>query len=209
MKNNIIISGVPRAGKSTISHILSKKFGYQHISMDSINAGLEKAFPELGVNTSADMPSLEKLRNISSKIAPFIKAMMDSGEYDEFQPGMILDVYQLLPEDYMKYLHHANCEIFYFIPSEMTPEERFSILKTYDTEKDYTFYTPEEELRERCVEIVEVSKFIKEQCINYNLPYYETTQNREEVFEQFIKCFEHNCSAQKREISTISCDKAF
>lgn len=189
MKNNIIISGVPRAGKSTISHILSKKFGYQHISMDSINAGFENAFPELGINTSADMPSLEKLRNISSKIAPFIKAMMDSGEYDEFQPGMVLDVYQLLPEDYMKYLHHANCEIFYFITSETTPEERFSILKTYDTEKDYTFNTPEEELRERCVEIVEVSKFIKEQCINYNLPYYETTQNREEVFEQFIQLF--------------------
>jgi hypothetical protein len=187
VKNNIIIAGVPRAGKSTISHIVSKKFGYQHVSMDSINAGFEKVFPELGIDTSADMPSLEKLHNISAKIAPFIKAMMDSGEYDEFEPGMVLDVYQLLPEDYMKYLYGGNCEVFYFITSEVTPEERYSILKTYDTEKDYTFNKPEDELREGCLELVEESKFIKEQCIKYKLPYYETAEKREEVFEQFIQ----------------------
>ena len=51
MKNNIIIAGVPRAGKSTVSHLLSKKYGYQHVSMDSIIAGFEKCFPETGVNT--------------------------------------------------------------------------------------------------------------------------------------------------------------
>lgn len=190
MKNNIIISGVPRAGKSTISHTISKLFGYQHISMDSINAGFEKVFPELGINTSADMPALDNLCNISKRIAPFIKAMMDSGEYDEFKPGMVLDVYQLLPEDYMKYLHGGNCEIFYFITSDMTPEERFSILKAYDTMKDYTYHKPDEELHELCVELVSVSKFIKEQCIKYNLPYYETANNREEVFEQFIQLFQ-------------------
>ena len=39
MKNNIIIAGVPRAGKSTVSHILSQEYGYQHVSMDSIIAG--------------------------------------------------------------------------------------------------------------------------------------------------------------------------
>ncbi len=31
--------------------------------------------------------------------------MLDCGEYDEFEPGMVLDMYQLLPEDYMKYMY--------------------------------------------------------------------------------------------------------
>ena len=44
MKNNIIIAGVPRAGKSTVSHILSQEYGYQHVSMDSIIAGLGKMY---------------------------------------------------------------------------------------------------------------------------------------------------------------------
>jgi hypothetical protein len=30
----------------------------------------------------------------------------------------------------------------------MTPEEHFSMLKLYDTKKNYTFYKPEDELRE-------------------------------------------------------------
>jgi len=190
MKTNIIIAGVPRAGKSTISHIISRKFGYQHVSMDAINAGFERVFPELGINTYADMSSLDILYNISGKVAPFIRAMMDSGEYDEFGRGMVLDIYQLLPEDYMKHLSGANCEIFYLLNSDVTPEERFRILKAHDTEKDYSFHIPDEDLREGCEYSVEQSKLMKAQCEKYGLPYYETARDRETVFAQLIHFLE-------------------
>ncbi len=187
MKKNIIISGVPRAGKSTVSHLISKKYGYQHICMDSIIAGFESNFPELGISTYADMSSFEILCNISRKIAPFINTMMDSGEYDEFDRGMVLDVYQLLPEDYVKYINEENCKIYYFVTADVTAEERFNILKTYDTENDYTFYKSDDELRESCIYLVEQSKIIKEQCIKYNLPYYETSKDRKKIIEEFLE----------------------
>lgn len=185
-KNNIIIAGVPRAGKSTISHRLATQYGYQHISMDSIIAGFEKCFPETGVNTYAGLSSMDTLHMISGKMAPFVRAMLDSAEYDEFEPGMVLDMYQLLPDDYMKYIHGANCEIFYFITSDVTPDERFMIQKKYDTQKDYTFYKSDEELKEGAVYIVEQSKLMKEQCLKYGLHYFETAKNREQVFEDFL-----------------------
>jgi len=166
--------------------MLSRKFGYQHVSMDSINAGFEKVFPELGINTSANLPPLDILRNISQKIAPFIRAMLDSGEYDEFEPGMALDVFQLLPKDYMEHLHGANCEIFYFITSDVTPEERLDIMKANDTANHYSFYKQDEELRRMCENIIIESRYIKEQCVKYKLPFYETARNRERVFEEFI-----------------------
>lgn len=190
MKNNIIIAGVPRAGKSTISHQLSKRYGYQHISMDSIIAGFEKCFPETGVNTYAGLSSMDTLHMISGKMAPFIRAMLDSSEYDEFEPGMVLDMYQLLPADYMKYIHGANCEIFYLITSDVTPEERLAIQKKYDTEKDYSFYKSEEELREGAGYIVEQSIYIKEQCQKYGLPYFETARDRENTFRRFLESFQ-------------------
>ncbi|MDE6318391.1 MAG: ATP-binding protein [Lachnospiraceae bacterium] len=189
MKNNIIIAGVPRAGKSTISHRLAARFGYQHISMDSIIAGFEKCFPETGVNTYTGLSSMDTLRMISGKMAPFVRAMLDSAEYDEFEPGMVLDMYQLLPEDYMKYIHGANCEIIYFVTSDVTPAERFAIQKKYDTEKDYTFYKSDEELKEGAVYIVEQSILMKEQCLKYGLRYFETAKGREEIFEEFLKSF--------------------
>ena len=189
MKNNIIVSGVPRAGKSTISHLLATKYGYQHVSMDSIIAGFEKCFPETGVSTYCGLSSMDTLRMISGKMAPFVRAMLESGEYDEYEPGMVLDMYQLLPEDYDKYLRGANCDIVYFITSDVTPEERFLIQKKYDTEKDYTFYKPDEELREGAEYIVEQSILMKAQCERYGLPYYETARDREQVFRQFLRDF--------------------
>ena len=196
MKNNLIISGVPRAGKSTVAHQLSARFGYQHISMDTIIAGFERCFPETGVNTYCGLSSLETLRLISGKMAPFVRAMLDSGEYDDYTPGMVLDMYQLLPEDYMKHIQGANCQIFYFITSDVTPEERFAIQKQYDTEKDYTFYKSDEELREGAVYLVEQSQLIKEQCLRYGLPYFETAKNRPQVLTEVLLSVE-NALCQK------------
>ena len=189
MKNNIIVAGVPRSGKSTVSHLLATKYGYQHVSMDSIIAGFEKCFPETGVSTYCGLSSMDTLHMISGKMAPFVRAMLESGEYDEHEPGMVLDMYQLLPEDYDKYIRGANCDIVYFITSDVTPEERFVIQKKYDTEKDYTFWKPDEELREGAEYIVEQSILMKAQCERYGLPYYETARDREQVFRQFLRDF--------------------
>ena len=173
MKNNIIVAGVPRAGKSTVSHLLATKYGYQHVSMDSIIAGFEKCFPETGVSTYCGLSSMDTLRMISGKMAPFVRAMLESGEYDEHEPGMVLDMYQLLPEDYDKYIRGANCDIVYFITSDVTPEERFLIQKK----------------REGAEYIVEQSILMKAQCEKLGLPYYETARDREQVFMQFLRDF--------------------
>lgn len=187
MKNNIIIAGVPRAGKSTVSRILSKEYGYQYISMDMIIAGFEKCFPETGVNTYQGLSSLDTLRVISGKMAPFVRAMIDSVKYDGPQPGMVFDMYQLLPEDYDRYIRGANCEIAYLVTSDVTPEERFEIQKKYDTEKDYSFYKSDEELREGAEWIVEQSIIMRNQCEKLGLKYYETAREREKSLERFLE----------------------
>lgn len=186
MKKYIIIAGVPRAGKSTVSQRIAKQMGYQHISMDSILAGIEKVFPETQIDTDADVELQKNLEFISSKVAPFIKAMMDSGEYDECDFGVVIDVYQLLPKDYVQFIKNDKCEIYYFLSSDVTPEERFQILKTFDTQKDYTYYHSDAENKKDCEDIVNISHFIKEQCVLYDLPYFETSHNREVVLNGFI-----------------------
>lgn len=67
MTKYVIIAGVPRAGKSTVSKMIAKRYGYQHISMDSIIAGIEKVFPETGIDTGAAIDPQRNLENISGK----------------------------------------------------------------------------------------------------------------------------------------------
>lgn len=141
---------------------------------------------ETGVDTNASVEPKNNLKYISSKMAPFIKAMMDSGEYNECDYGMVIDIYQLLPKDYTKYIDHEICDIYYFITSDVTPKERFEIMKANDTPIDYTYFHSDEDNYKDCVEIVDLSKFIKEQCLSYNLPYYETANNRKKVLHSFI-----------------------
>ena len=191
MKKYIIIAGVPRAGKSTVSKMIAKRMGYQHISMDSVIAGIEKVFPETKIDTDASVEPQQNLAFISSKMAPFIKAMMDSGEYEECDYGVVIDIYQLLPADYIKFIKSEKCEIYYFLSSDVTPEERFEILKAFDTPDDYTYYHSDEENKKDCLDIVNISCFLKEQCSLYGLPYYETSHDREAVLEAFLK--EHGC----------------
>lgn len=186
MKKYIIIAGVPRAGKSTVSQMIAKRMGFQHLSMDSIIAGIEKVFPETEINTDALVEPQYNLEFISSKIAPFIRAMMDSGEYDECDYGVVIDVYQLLPKDYIKFIENEKCEIYYFLSSDVTPDERFKILKSFDTPNDYTYYHSDAENKRDCINIVNISNFMKEQCIQYGLPYYETTYNRKAILADFI-----------------------
>lgn len=186
MKKHLIIAGVPRSGKSTISQAISYKFGYQHISMDSIIAGIERAFPETGINSDADTDLQENIQYISSKMALFIRAMMDSGEYDECDYGMVIDIFQLLPQHYVQYIDSSVCDIYYFGTSEVTAEERYELLKKYDTPRDYTYYKSEEENKKYCADIVTISKFLKEQCGRYDLPYYDTSYDREQVLISFL-----------------------
>ncbi len=186
MKKYMIITGVPRAGKSKLSAQISKRFGYQHISVDSIIAGFEACFPDTGVNTYQGLSSLETLQVISKKMAPFLQAMMDSGEYDEQEYGVVFDMYQLLPEDYVNCIDSERCGVLYLVTGDVTPEERFQIQKKFDTPQDYSYYLSDEERMEGCHYLVEQSILIREQCKKYSLPCYETSRNREQVMEELL-----------------------
>ncbi len=157
--------------------------------MDSIIAGIERVFPETGVNSEADTDIQENIQYISSKMALFIRAMLDSGEYNECDYGMVIDIFQLLPEHYIQHIDSSLCNIYYLGTSEVTSEERYELLKKYDTHKDYTFYKSEKENKEECADIVTISKKLKEHCSIYNLPYFDTSYNRERIFKDILDLF--------------------
>ncbi len=188
---HLIIAGVPRSGKSTLSRRVAKALGWQHVSMDAIIAGFERCFPETGIDTGLSVnknkSSMEILQIISGRIAPFLRAMTDPEEYDRQNGPMVIDMYQLLPEDYVKYLDPEACGILYLLTGDVTVEERFRIQKEFDTPEDYTYELSDEERLEGCGYLVEQSGLMREQCERLGLPYFETARDRESVFTEILE----------------------
>lgn len=188
---HLIIAGVPRSGKSTLSRRVAKALGWQHVSMDAIIAGFERCFPETGIDTGLSVnknkSSMEILHIISGKISPFLRAMTDPEEYDRKNGPMVIDMYQLLPEDYAKYLDPDICGIIYLLTGDVTPEERCRIQKEFDTPEDYTYALSDQERLEGCGYLVEQSRLLREQCEHLGLPYFETARDRETVFDGIME----------------------
>jgi hypothetical protein len=185
MKKNIIIAGTARAGKSTLSSMISKQYGYQHLAMDSIIEGFEDHFPELNIDTHRD-----SINQISKRIAPFINAIIKSGEYDKFDYGLVIDVCQLMPEDYLKNIDTDLCEIYYLVTECQTVEERLKLLDEFDDEKEYTFYKSNERRSQICKDIIEESNSFRQECDKYGLMCLDTSYNRKEKFKEILKAIE-------------------
>ena len=82
MKKYIIIAGVPRAGKSTVSQMKAKQMGYQHISMDSVIAGFEKVLRYISkcdMKTKIVFIHIPFLKNISDT-SSFFRKIIDTIE---------------------------------------------------------------------------------------------------------------------------------
>ena len=85
MKKYIIIAGVPRAGKSTVSQMIAKQMGYQHISMDSVIAGIEKVLRYISkcdMKTKIVFIHIPFLKNISDTSSFFRKIIDEANKYD-------------------------------------------------------------------------------------------------------------------------------
>ena len=193
---HLIVAGVPRAGKSTLSRQIARELGWQHVSMDAIIAGFEQCFPKTGIDTCLSVntgkTSLKILQIISRKISPFLRAMTSPDEYDQQNGPMVIDMYQLLPEDFCRFGLSSTCRIIYLLTGDLSPEERCQIQKEFDTPEDYTYGLSDEERLEGAHYLVEQSILMREQCEALGLPWYETARHREQVFAEIMVSLKHD-----------------
>jgi len=91
--------------------------------MDSIIEGFEDNFDELGINTHTD-----SIMSMSSKISSFVNSIMTSGDYEKFSLGMVIDICQLMPEDFIHHIDQDHCDIYYLITECEKARERLRVL---------------------------------------------------------------------------------
>jgi len=140
MNKNIIITGVSRAGKTTLSMLIANKLNYNLLSIDDLISGLE-VYPELNIHHNGDMEKVSK--NIAPFLKIFLKEICDNKAYYQgmrfIVEGSYIDFDEIIP-----FLNEGICkdryEIIGLVFDEISEEKLFKIIKDKDTEDDWTYW---------------------------------------------------------------------
>lgn len=186
-RKQIMIAGVPRVGKSTVCHELEIRDNYKHIEADTLTFAFQNSFPETGI-THTDFWGLRETSEPFSKfLSAWIKAIQESGCCEKMNYKLAIDLYHIVPEDFIKYFPKENCEIYFLGYPNISVEEKVKQIRKFDTRDDWTIEESDESLTNRIKTYIEVSKWLQEECQKYDLPFVDVSHNREDVLEKLIK----------------------
>lgn len=182
-KKHIIIAGVPRSGKTTICSKLAHSLKYQHLAMDAIMIAFEEAFPETGVLHTDCWDFIET----SSVFIKFMKKFSKTGNYDNLDYRLAIDLYHITPKDYYENIDANCCEIYFFGYPNISVEQKFKEIRQFDTEYDWTSKVEDSVVIDHISKYIEISKWLESECEKYNLPFIDISHDRDKVIDDFVK----------------------
>lgn len=192
MDKNIIVTGVSRAGKTTLSMLIAKELNYSLLSIDDMVSGFE-AYPELKIHHDGDMEEVSK--NLAPFLKRFLKETCDNKPYYEGMrfviEGTYIDFESIIP-----FLNEGLCkdrfEIIGLIFDDISEEELFNTIKNKDTEDDWTYWCDDEELKGNVRYFIERNNYFKEKFQKYGIKTIISSKDREIVFSEFIESLNEN-----------------
>ncbi len=184
-KKHIIVSGVPRTGKTlSICRTLAETGHYQHVMMDSITQSFEYIFPELEIFDGKTWEvGIEK---VSKRLIDFLAHLVQTGKYDDLEYRMLIDMYQLMPEDYMNKINPQCCKAYFVGYPNVSIEEKFRSIREHETKWDWTKKLDDDSLKERIKVYRQESQLIQHQCEKYNLPFFDFSYNIDKSTENIV-----------------------
>ena len=186
MYKNILIIGSGRAGKTTLSKMIHKKYGYSINSLDDVITALG-SIPEFKINYKTD----DKI--VSKVMAPFtIKFIEELSEGNKFYDGCKtviegtdIDIDLVYPN-----INLDKTLVIGLTYNDIDEDKLYQNIKKYDTEDDWTYWCNDKELKEYCKKFIERNKYFKEKLEQYNILSFDTSFNREKVLGEVLVLIE-------------------
>lgn len=181
-RKHMIIAGVPRSGKTTLTSKLAKSLKYQHLAMDTIVMAFDKVFPETGILHTDCWDFVQT----SEKFIKFLKRMTEIDNYAKFDYKMALDLYHITPKDFSENMDRNLCDIYFLGYPNISVEEKFQQIRKFDTEFDWTSKSTDDVVLEHLTKYIEISKWLEKECKKYDLPFVDVSWNREKVLDETV-----------------------
>jgi hypothetical protein len=175
----IILAGVPRAGKSTLSARLSRDFNLQRLAGDPIVRALGDHFPQLDIRQQQPIPIT------AERITPFFLTMCQN-YLDKERTGFVFDSCQIDPAQVEPILADGRIAVMFFGYPHLTAEQLFTRLRAQPREGEWTFKHPDEAVRNMCREFVEFAQNHLAICQLRNIPFFDASVDFTAAYEQAL-----------------------
>ena len=184
MTKHIFIAGVAKSGKSTLAEKICENKKYNHIPLDYFASSLKHNFPESKITSNVVIQE-ESSANLALLISRVMNIMNDKEEL------FIIDSAHILPKDIIKYIDRNKWDIYYVGYPNITPQDKYNLLRKYDSSSDWTRKRTDEELLETVTKLVSLSKQIEQECIENNIVFIDTSNDLindiENAYNKYLK----------------------
>ena len=191
---NIIILGVPRAGKTTLVKMIKEKYPkYNLIQEDIINESLRRII-EKNSNKSDWAASCESSKILDDKILNFLDISM------LFEPSLnyILDTVTTKPKTCKEFQKKGVIVIVLGYPNENISSvlER---IRYYENESDWTKVNSNL-IMCRYIDVwINDSKYLEKEAKKYSLKFIDTGKNRQKSLNEAMDWLEKKLNENKKE----------
>ena len=198
---NIIILGSGRNGKTTLARKINEELDYFVFYLDKLMTVFGRAYPQLDVRIAW---SHEEAK---ANVAPFLghylgmlssshgyaddlnlkkhiekgnRFVLEGSHFDFEKISSILKMYGI---EELK----DNFILIGLVQNKKTADEFFGDLRKYDTEDEWTYSFDDDELMKFCEVLVLHNKEMYDNFIKYGFEIYDTSMERERVFDRIIE----------------------
>ena len=175
---NIIIVGIPRAGKSTLSKLIKETYpSYNQFSFEAIRNGFIESLPDLDMGNRRSEARKSVMPSFIMEMIHWNNKILSTPSLIEGDFCTIEELSRLVSEDDLIICLGLGCREI---------DDIIGGIKLHDTKEDYTNAWDEKRLSMHFQDSPNRDKLNYEYCKLNNIKYYDTYDNREEVFKTIL-----------------------
>lgn len=183
---NILIMGIGRAGKTTLSKMIKDKINsYNLIHSDAlkwamIRAKNEEQYYRRNVDKQKEFEHGEYFQKTLLELYNSLISK-DTKKY-----GYILESGQLHPKIVKEMVDFDNTMVLCLGLGNLKPEDMVKQCIKYDTEESWTYGLSNEYLLEHAQDWFNCNEMLKMECPKYGIKYIDTSKDRKEVLNKIL-----------------------
>jgi hypothetical protein len=175
-----IVGGASRAGKTVIASRILKEYGVPYFGLDYLT-GAVQLIPEAGVSHEQNV--MERTENLW----PMVRALSENLLFAE--PKYLMDGEAVFPKNLAEYKNEGrNIRACFLGYADIDPEVKFQQIRANPSPvNDWSRDRPDDVLKLNVSESINFSRFIRDECKKWNMPYFDTSFEFEKNINLAIK----------------------